>query len=79
MLADAGAAWVVREEQAGAELVARHVLPRLADLEELDRRGRIAQSLSRRDATRKIVEEVERLLDIEIPADAATAVAAAQA
>ena len=79
VLADAGSAWVVREDQAGREFVARHVLPRLADLDELDRRGRIALSLSRRDATRKIVDEIERLLDIEIPADAATAVAAVQA
>jgi UDP-N-acetylglucosamine--N-acetylmuramyl-(pentapeptide) pyrophosphoryl-undecaprenol N-acetylglucosamine transferase len=75
VLADAGAAWVVREEQAGPDFVARHVLPRLADLDELDRRGRIALSLSRRDATRKIVDEIERLLDIEIPSDAAAAVA----
>jgi UDP-N-acetylglucosamine--N-acetylmuramyl-(pentapeptide) pyrophosphoryl-undecaprenol N-acetylglucosamine transferase len=75
VLADAGAAWIVRESEAGGELVTRHVLPRLADLDELDRRGRIALSLSRRDATRRIVDEIERLLDIEIPSDAAAVVA----
>lgn len=70
MLTDAGAAWTVREEAAGDDFVARHVLPRLADLDELDRRGRIALGLSRRDATRRIVDEIERILDIELPAGA---------
>ncbi|HET6164878.1 MAG TPA: UDP-N-acetylglucosamine--N-acetylmuramyl-(pentapeptide) pyrophosphoryl-undecaprenol N-acetylglucosamine transferase [Planctomycetota bacterium] len=70
MLADAGAAWMVRESESGDDFVQRHVLPRLADLEDLERRGRIALSLSRRDSTRRIVEEIERLLDLEIPTDA---------
>jgi len=76
MLADAGAAWMVRESESGDDFVPRHVLPRLADLEDIERRGRIALSLSRRDSTRRIVEEIERLLDLEIPTDASAVEAA---
>ncbi len=65
-LADAGAAWLVRESETGGEFVRTHVLPKLADRDELERRGRAAFELGRRDATRRVVDEVERLLDLEI-------------
>lgn len=63
VLVDAGAAWRVDEAATGADFVARHVLPKLADPDELEVRGRKAFALGRRDGTRRIVEEIEQLLD----------------
>jgi len=76
MLVDGGAAWMVREREAGSDFVQRHVLPRLADGDELERRGRLALRLGRPDATRRVVEEIEQLLDLEIEAGARAPAAA---
>ncbi len=67
VLADAGAAWIVNEASTGADFVRTHVLPRLADPDDLELRGRKALELGRRDGTRRIVDEIERLLDLEQP------------
>lgn len=73
VLVDGGGAWMVRESEAGADFVRRHVLPKLADPEELEVRGRKAFELGRRDGTRRIVEEIEQLLDVGLPVPAAAA------
>jgi UDP-N-acetylglucosamine--N-acetylmuramyl-(pentapeptide) pyrophosphoryl-undecaprenol N-acetylglucosamine transferase len=65
-LVDAGAGWLVRERDAGEDFVRRHLLPKLADGDELAQRGRLAGALGRRDATRKVIDEIERLLDLEL-------------
>jgi UDP-N-acetylglucosamine--N-acetylmuramyl-(pentapeptide) pyrophosphoryl-undecaprenol N-acetylglucosamine transferase len=65
VLVDARAGWLVRESDAGADFVRRHVVPKLADLDELDARGARALALGRRDATRRVVQEIEELLDLE--------------
>jgi UDP-N-acetylglucosamine--N-acetylmuramyl-(pentapeptide) pyrophosphoryl-undecaprenol N-acetylglucosamine transferase len=75
-LADAEAAWLVLESEAGEDFVSRVVLPRLEDRDELERRGRRALALGRRDATRRVVAEIERLLDLELPAGEAAPAAA---
>lgn len=72
VLVDAGAAWSVDEAATGPDFVRRHVLPRLADPDELELRGRRSFELGRRDATRRVVEEIEALLDLEQPAHDAT-------
>jgi len=69
-LVDAGAAWMVREAEAGDDFVRRHVVPRLADPDELDHRGRKAFAVGRRDGGRRIVQEIEQLLDLEAPVGA---------
>jgi UDP-N-acetylglucosamine--N-acetylmuramyl-(pentapeptide) pyrophosphoryl-undecaprenol N-acetylglucosamine transferase len=71
VLVDGDAAWMMREREAGKDFVRRHVLPRLADGDELARRGRNAAQFARRDATRRVVEEIERLLDLEVAATSA--------
>lgn len=75
-LVDAGGGWLVAESEAGDDFVRRHVLPKLSDREELAHRAARAFALGRRDATRRVVELVERLLDLEIPIGAAAPVAA---
>ncbi|MSR45842.1 MAG: UDP-N-acetylglucosamine--N-acetylmuramyl-(pentapeptide) pyrophosphoryl-undecaprenol N-acetylglucosamine transferase [Planctomycetes bacterium] len=67
VLVDGGAAWMVREADAGSDFVRRHIVPKLADLDELEIRGRKAAQLGRRDGTHRIVEEVEQLLDAGVP------------
>jgi len=76
MLVDVGAAWLVREADAGADFVARAILPRLSDLDLLEARGKIAATLGRRDATRRIVAEIELLLELDAPIETAAAAAA---
>lgn len=72
VLVDGGAAWMVREEEAPeASFVRQQLLPRLADPDELEARGRKAQALGRRDGTRKIVAEIEELLELATPVGAA--------
>jgi UDP-N-acetylglucosamine--N-acetylmuramyl-(pentapeptide) pyrophosphoryl-undecaprenol N-acetylglucosamine transferase len=71
VLVDAGAAWLVRERETGEDFVRRHVLPRFADGDELDRRGRLAKKLAPHDATWRVVDEIERLLDLEVEAGVA--------
>jgi UDP-N-acetylglucosamine--N-acetylmuramyl-(pentapeptide) pyrophosphoryl-undecaprenol N-acetylglucosamine transferase len=68
VLVDAGAAWMVREDEAPAsEFVRRHLLRKLADPDDLELRGRKAHALGRRDGTRKIVAEIEELLALQAP------------
>jgi UDP-N-acetylglucosamine--N-acetylmuramyl-(pentapeptide) pyrophosphoryl-undecaprenol N-acetylglucosamine transferase len=67
VLADAGAAWIVLQDQLGEDFVTRELLPRLRDPLELHHRGEIAATLGKRDATLRIVQELERLLEWRNP------------